>query len=114
MKIKHKFVDIIPEKLEPNIIYISLQHCTAIHLCTCGCGNEVVTPISPNDWSLTFNGKTVSLSPSIGNWQLPCRSHYWIRNSSIIWSNSNKYIKNKDKTWFSMILRNIFELIYKK
>ncbi|MFC4855982.1 DUF6527 family protein [Actinophytocola glycyrrhizae] len=24
-----------------------------------------------------FNGETVSLSPSIGNWSFPCRSHYY-------------------------------------
>ncbi|WP_417924835.1 DUF6527 family protein [Collimonas pratensis] len=28
-----------------------------------------------DDWSLTYDGKTVSLDPSIGNWSLPCRAH---------------------------------------
>ena len=49
----------------------------------CGCGNEVVTPLSPTDWHLTFNGKTVSLHPSIGNWNFDCQSHYWIRNNEV-------------------------------
>jgi hypothetical protein len=24
--------------------------------------------------------------PSIGNWQFPCRSHYWIQGGQVIWS----------------------------
>lgn len=81
--LQHKFVEFIPELLEDSILYISMEYCTAIHKCVCGCGNEVVTPISPTDWQLTFNGKTVSLHPSIGNWNFNCKSHYWIVNNGI-------------------------------
>jgi hypothetical protein len=81
--LQHKFVELIPEVLEPDTLYISVTYCTAIHLCVCGCGNEVVTTLSPIDWELTFNGKTVSLSPSIGNWNFPCKSHYFIRQNKI-------------------------------
>ena len=84
MKIlQHKFVEFIPEKVEEGILYISIEYCTAIHKCVCGCGNEVVTPLSPTDWRLTFNGKTVTLHPSIGNWNFECQSHYWIRDNKI-------------------------------
>jgi hypothetical protein len=24
--------------------------------------------------------------PSVGNWTLPCQSHYWIRNGKILWA----------------------------
>jgi len=68
------------------VLYISLDYCTAIHKCACGCGNEVVTPISPTDWEFTFNGKTVSLHPSIGNWNFDCKSHYWIKKNKIKWA----------------------------
>jgi len=81
--LQHKFVEFIPEKIEDGILYISIQYCTAIHKCVCGCGNEVVTPLSPIDWKLTFDGKTVSLYPSIGNWNIKCQSHYWIKNNRI-------------------------------
>ena len=81
--IQHKFVELIPDVIEDGVLYISLKYCTAIHKCVCGCGNEVVTPISPTDWQLTFDGKSVSLSPSIGNWNFECRSHYWIKNNNI-------------------------------
>lgn len=81
--LQHRFVELIPEKPESGILYISLEYCTAIHLCVCGCGNEVVTPISPTDWKISFNGETVSLSPSIGNWNFKCQTHYWITNNKI-------------------------------
>ena len=83
---QHKFVNLIPEHIEDNVIYVSLEYCTAVHKCVCGCGCEVVTPLSPTDWELAFNGKAVSLYPSIGNWNFKCRSHYWIRKGKIIWS----------------------------
>lgn len=81
--LQHRFVEFIPEKIEEGFLYISIEYCTAIHKCICGCGNEVVTPFSPTDWKLTYNGKTVSLYPSIGNWNFDCQSHYWIKNNKI-------------------------------
>lgn len=82
----HKFVDVMPEKLEPDVIYVSLRFSLVSHLCACGCGEEIVTPLSPKDWQLIFNGETVSLYPSIGNWRLPCRSHYWIDQNRAAWA----------------------------
>jgi hypothetical protein len=43
-----------------------------------------VTPFTPTDWKLTFDGEAVSLRPSIGNWSLPCRSHYVIENGRVV------------------------------
>ncbi len=79
----HRFVEFIPDSLEEGILYISVDYCTAIHKCVCGCGNKVVTPISPTAWQLSFNGRSVSLKPSIGNWNFDCQSHYWIENNKI-------------------------------
>lgn len=84
--LKHEFVEFIPDELEPQTLYISIRFATAAHLCICGCGNKVVTPIRPTDWILIFDGKTVSLDPSIGNWSFPCQSHYWIRNNKVKWA----------------------------
>ncbi|WP_202965005.1 DUF6527 family protein [Flavobacterium sp. ASV13] len=83
MLLQYRFIEFIPEKVEEGILYISIEYCTAIHKCICGCGNEVVTPFSPTDWKLSFNGKSVSLHPSIGNWNFECQSHYWIKNNKI-------------------------------
>lgn len=46
----------------------------------------MVTPISPVDWQLSFDGEAISLFPSIGNWDFPCRSHYWIKSNLIHWA----------------------------
>lgn len=86
MKLTHKFVKTIPGLIEDGVLYISIEYATAIHKCCCGCGKEVVTPFSPTDWELIFNGKTVSLSPSIGNWGLDCQSHYWITDNEVKWA----------------------------
>lgn len=82
--LQYKFIELVPDELEEGIIYISIPYCSAIHKCVCGCGNEVVTPISPEDWKLSFDGRTISLYPSIGNWKFKCQSHYFIINSEII------------------------------
>src|SRR5690349_23566187 len=81
--LEHKFVEFIPEYIEDGMLYITIKYRTAAHNCVCGCGNRVITPITPTDWRLTFDGKTVSLSPSIGNWNFPCQSHYWINKNTI-------------------------------
>ena len=85
-RISHEFVEFIPEQLAEGVLYISIPYATAQHLCLCGCGNTVVTPLGPNDWRVTFDGETVSLWPSIGNWSFDCQSHYWIERNRIRWS----------------------------
>lgn len=85
-KLSHKFVEFIPDALEAGILYVSVAHGTAVHRCCCGCGSEVVTPLTPTDWKVIFDGDTVSLYPSIGNWNFPCRSHYWITHNRVEWA----------------------------
>lgn len=122
--IKHQFVDAIPEKVEQGTLYISLDFATVVHRCECGCGLEVVTPLSPTDWKLIFDGVSVSLHPSIGNWSFPCRSHYWIRGGYVEWAGDmqNQKIadirdadrKNKeDAVKRSPWYRRAFEWLYK-
>lgn len=84
--IKPQFVEFVPKVLEPGVLYISEKYNTASHLCACGCGEKVVTPLSPVEWQLRNQGGLVSLHPSIGNWNYACRSHYWIRGNRIAWS----------------------------
>lgn len=83
---KHEFVEFIPERLEDGGIYVCVAFSTVVHLCACGCGREVVTPLSPAGWELTYNGETISLYPSIGNWAFPCKAHYWIVRGKVHWA----------------------------
>jgi hypothetical protein len=82
--LSHEFVEFIPATLEPSVLYISIPYATAVHLCCSGCGEKVVTPLTPTDWSVSYDGETVSLTPSIGNWGFVCQSHYWIRNGKVV------------------------------
>lgn len=81
-----RFVEDVPELLEPGILYVSLDHGSMMHLCACGCGSEVALPLSPLDWRFTFDGETISLWPSVGSWSLPCRSHYVVDHGHIRWA----------------------------
>jgi len=83
-RLDHRFIDVIPDNLEPGVLYVSMEYATATHSCCCGCGEEVVTPFSPTDWRMEFDGETISLSPSVGSWTLLCRSHYVIKRSKVI------------------------------
>lgn len=92
-KISHlqpQFVKYIPEELEHGVLYISEEFQTAVHLCACGvCGKETVTPTGKwgeyKGWDITINNGKVTLNPSIGNWQFPCNSHYFICENKIEW-----------------------------
>lgn len=84
--IRHEFVDLAPKTLEEGVLYVSVEYGSAVHKCFCGCGIKVATPFTPTDWKLTFDGDTVSLWPSVGNWDLPCRSHYVIKENFVYWA----------------------------
>ena len=83
-RLVHRFCKHIPESLEPGVLYVSMEYATAAHSCCCGCGEEIVTPFTPTDWKMTCDGRAISLWPSVGNWTLPCRSHYVVREGAVI------------------------------
>jgi hypothetical protein len=92
-RVVHRFVDRVPSPLEDGVVYVSISFGTVIHKCCCGCGDKVVTPLTPVDWAVVFDGQTISMYPSIGRHDAPCRSHYWIKNNRVIWS--EKWTKAK-------------------
>ena len=98
-RLEHRFVRHIPEKAEPGVLYISIEYATAVHSCCCGCGEEVVTPFTPTDWSMIYDGDSVTLRPSIGNWNMACRSHYLIIKNRVIEAKpwSKKQIEKEKK-----------------
>lgn len=85
-QLRPRLVVAIPEDPETGVLYVSVEYATTLHLCACGCGHEIVLGISPDDWSVCWDGKAISVSPSVGNWSLPCRSHYFIRRNGIQWA----------------------------
>lgn len=87
MEIDLEYVHYMPKQLMPGVLYVSREFKTAAHLCACGCGSKVRTPLTPTEWRLTVSKRGPTLTPSIGNWQLECRSHYWIQDGDFVWSN---------------------------
>ena len=101
------FCDVIPpkEKMVPGTLYISMKCDVAGHLCPCGCGEEVITMFHPEcGWSLSYDGRGVTLSPSIGNWNSPCSSHYWIQRNRVIWCSEKLQAPTHTKMqWFKRL-----------
>ena len=85
-QIMPEFVGEIPRELDPGKLYICCRYRAVKHLCACGCGVAINTPLHPTAWTLICDGVSVSLWPSVGNWSEKCQSHYWIRNSKVHWA----------------------------
>lgn len=79
------FVDRMPAEIEDGILYVLPHLQVAIHNCMCGCGEKVVTPLGDSHWSWTYDGNNTTLSPSVGNFQYDCKSHYFLRQGKVIW-----------------------------
>lgn len=79
-------VEDMPGHIAPGILYVSEEYEIACHLCACGCGNPVYTPLGSAEWRFSDDEGRPSLEPSIGSWALPCRSHYWIWHGQIVWA----------------------------
>ncbi len=86
MKIELCHVHYMLKELKPGVLYVSKEFCTAAHLCACGCGSKVRTPLGPTEWSLQETASGPTLRPSVGNWQLPCGSHYVISRGEVKWA----------------------------
>ncbi len=80
----HEFVEFISDELDEGVVYVSIRYRVATHLCPCGCGERVVTPLHPAQWALSYDGETVSLKPSIGGGG--CNSHYFITRGRVRWA----------------------------
>lgn len=86
MKIRLEKVHYMPKRLAPGILYVSYEFGTAAHLCACGCGEKVRTPLGATEWTIKEHATGPSLWPSVGNWQRPCKSHYVIAEGEIVWA----------------------------
>ena len=86
LQITPEFVDEIPRELDSGKLYVCCRYRAVKHLCACGCGAAISTPLHPTGWTLICDGVSVSLWPSIGNWSERCQSHYWIRNNRVEWA----------------------------
>ena len=83
VEIEPVYVEFIPEQREEKKVYISEKYKVSVHSCLCGCGKATVLPLDPvHGWNLIkHDSGKVSFTPSIGNYQFLCKSHYIITNN---------------------------------
>jgi hypothetical protein len=86
MRFEIQRVHYMPNELKARILYVSEEFGIAMHLCACGCGAKIKTPLGPTEWFVKETKSGPSLRPSVGNWQQACQSHYWITRGEIIWA----------------------------
>lgn len=86
MRIKLERVHFMPKELHAGMLYVSEEFGAAAHLCACGCGAKIRTPLGPTDWSVEETSAGPTLRPSVGNWQQACQSHYWISRGEVNWA----------------------------
>ncbi len=86
MKVELQRVHYMPKELEPGVLYVSEEFGVAAHLCPCGCGAKIRTPLGPTEWAVEETDRGPSLWPSVGNWQQACQSHYWIDRGKVKWA----------------------------
>lgn len=127
IEIRLSQVEYMPKVLDSGTLYVSTRFNVAAHLCPCGCGSKIITPLGPCEWTFSQENGRPTLDPSIGNWQIPCQSHYWIINGRILWSQAwtkeqiqagrieeqvrrDLYYRQKESRGISIfkILKNIF------
>ena len=107
-KFKVEFVDKVPLNLKNGILYVCLSCNVIVHRCACGCGEKTVTPIDKKyGWIMKYDGQSITLRPSIGNFNIPFRSHYYITDNNVEWL-ENYQQKNNKKCIFERI-RQLFK-----
>ena len=95
-KFKVEFVDKIPSNLKDGILYVCISCNVIVHRCACGCGERTITPIDKKyGWVMKYDGQAITLRPSIGNFSIPCRSHYYITDNNVEWIESPEQAHNK-------------------
>ena len=80
--ITYEKVHYIPRhaEMKENIIYISDEYDVSAHRCICGCGELTVMPLGKGEWDYQIDSNNkLSMQPSVGNYQMPCKSHYIIQ-----------------------------------
>lgn len=128
MSIKLQRTKQIPRELEPGVLYVSEEFEFAAHLCACGCGSKIKTPLGPTEWEFTDTKGGPTLFPSIGNWQQKCESHYWITRGEVRWAPKwskeeihegrqreqerreqyyEELYRDKDSKWLQRLWRNV-------
>ncbi|HBN08817.1 MAG TPA: hypothetical protein DD435_09255 [Cyanobacteria bacterium UBA8530] len=80
-----KIVHRLPADLEDHVVYVSREYEVAALKCACGCGHRVNLLLDDGHKVEEQDGRA-HIWPSIGVWDAPCRSHFWIQNGEVLWA----------------------------
>lgn len=82
-----EYVTLLPCDIDvkEGIMYVSEEFEIGVHKCMCGCGNLTFTPFGKDGWNLIEDKGWITITPSIGNYQFKCKSHYVITNGIANW-----------------------------
>ena len=107
-RFKVEFVDKIPSNLKDGILYVCISCNVIVHRCACVCGERTVTPIDKKyGWKMSYDGQSITLRPSIGNYSIPCQSHYYITENKVEWLES--YLQNNTKNGLFELIRRLLK-----
>lgn len=80
-------VERLPDTPESGVLYVSEKFRMTLHACACGCGHRVYTFLGDGH-RLFGTPDEPTIEPSIGVWDAPCKSHYFIEHGQVRWSKS--------------------------
>jgi len=84
MKYRYELVGRIPAPMREGVIYHTEEFELAGLLCACGCGHRI-TLLVPDSHQVWEEGGYATIRPSIGVFDAPCKSHYFINAGSVQW-----------------------------
>lgn len=78
-------VERIPTDLEDGVVYLSEEYEIAALKCACGCGHTITLLVGDGHQVDNLDG-VPDISPSIGAWDAPCKSHFCVKKGEIVWA----------------------------
>lgn len=84
MKYRYRLVERIPKALDEGVVYHTEEFELAGLLCACGCGHRM-TLLVPDSHKVSDERGYATVWPSIGVFDAPCKSHYFIVAGEVNW-----------------------------
>ena len=84
MRYRYRLVDRVPKEMDEGVVYHSEEFELAGLRCACGCGHRI-TLLVPDSHQVFEQGGWATVSPSIGVFDAPCKSHYYISGGGVEW-----------------------------
>lgn len=82
MRYRYELVERIPRQMAEAVVYHTEEFELAGLLCACGCGHRI-TLLVPDSHEVWDDGGYVTISPSVGVLDAPCKSHFFITRGNV-------------------------------